>query len=258
VRDQIEKYLGTVMQSTAKTIAERIGMDRLHVSRELNAMVSEGILERKLEGTGPRHTEYHYWLTRKDVVEPTADTATSPRKTFVGAIVSAAIAASPKVEKPEVTDAELSTVEEALDLTLQLQAVTRERDELREQHNNAVQCWGSYRDLYNAECDKHRETTAERDAALAEVRSQKEVIAKLRANNAALERKIDELTLVDAEFVPSQVFVTIGRYAAPKRHRTLEKAQRRANLLVRTEKESEVLVLEPVGRVVRGAEWRSQ
>jgi hypothetical protein len=58
--------------------------------------------------------------------------------------------------------------------------------------------------------------------------------------------------------VPPQVFVTLGRNSAPKRHSTLEKAQRRANVLVRCEKESEVLVLEPIGRVVRGAEWRNQ
>jgi hypothetical protein len=224
MRAEIEKYLGTVMQSTAKTISDKVGADRLLVSRELNAMVSAGILERKLEGAGGRHSEYVYWLTRKDAVaDPVGDGVDMHPKSLIGAVVKAAIEASPKIGKPEVTDAEVSTLEEALDLSLPLQEVIRERD-----------------------------------AARAEVEAQKEVIAKLRANNADLERKIDELTLVDAEFVPSQVFVTIGRTAAPKRHKTLQKAQRRAQLLVRSEKESEVLVLEPVGRVVRGAEWRSQ
>jgi hypothetical protein len=223
VRAEIEKYLGTVMQSTAKTISEKLCMDRLLVSRELNAMVSSGILERKLEGNGPRHTEYVYWLTRKDSPTAPQDGVDMHPKTFPAGVVSVPKSASPVAEKPEITETEVSAVEQSLDLALQLQAVTKERD-----------------------------------AALGEVESQKEVIAKLRANNAELERKIDDLTIVDAEFVPSQVFVTIGRTAAPKRHKTLEKAQRRANLLVRTEKESEVLVLEPVGRVVRGAEWRSQ
>jgi hypothetical protein len=49
--------------------------------------------------------------------------------------------------------------------------------------------------------------------------------------------------------------VTVGRYCKPKRHASLEKAQRRGSALVRSEKESEVLVLEPVGRIVRGTEW---
>ncbi|CAB3730459.1 hypothetical protein [Paraburkholderia rhynchosiae] len=241
MRAEIEKYLGTVMQSTAKTIADRVGADRLLVSRELNAMVSCGILERKLEGVGGRHSEYIYWLTRKDAQPVSKEDHKESPKSLLEAVVTAGNNASPKVAKPEVTDAELGTVEEALDLALQLQAVIRERDDLRVQHGAVVDSFEVYR-----------------TAAVVEIDGLKEVITKLRANNAALERRIDELTLVDAEFVPSQVFVTLGRTAAPKRHRTLEKAQRRAQLLVRTDKESEVLVLEPVGRVVRGAEWRSQ
>jgi hypothetical protein len=54
------------------------------------------------------------------------------------------------------------------------------------------------------------------------------------------------------------VYVTVGKYAKPKRHADLPRAQRRAAALVRNEKESEVLVLAPVGRMVRGSEWRSQ
>ncbi|KKL38582.1 1-pyrroline-5-carboxylate dehydrogenase [Burkholderia contaminans FFH2055] len=76
-----------------------------------------------------------------------------------------------------------------------------------------------------------------------------------RANAAKLEARIDELTLgpVGAR---APLFVTVGRYCKPKRHASLEKAQRRGSALVRSEKESEVLVLEPVGRIVRGTEWR--
>lgn len=47
----------------------------------------------------------------------------------------------------------------------------------------------------------------------------------------------------------------IGRNCKPQRHDSLEKAQKRGRALVRGEKESEVLVLEPVGRIVRGTEW---
>ncbi|OXJ20296.1 1-pyrroline-5-carboxylate dehydrogenase [Burkholderia sp. AU6039] len=75
-----------------------------------------------------------------------------------------------------------------------------------------------------------------------------------RANAATLEARIDELTLgpVGAR---APLFVTVGRYCKPKRHASLEKAQRRGSALVRSEKESEVLVLEPVGRIVRGTQW---
>ncbi|WP_241017603.1 hypothetical protein [Burkholderia sp. Ac-20349] len=90
--------------------------------------------------------------------------------------------------------------------------------------------------------------TAERDAAVAKADT-------WRANAATLEARIDELTLgpVGAR---APLFVTVGRYCKPKRHTSLEKAQKRGSALVRGEKESEVLVLEPVGRIVRGTEWR--
>jgi hypothetical protein len=55
-----------------------------------------------------------------------------------------------------------------------------------------------------------------------------------------------------------KVYVTVGKYVKPKRHADLPRAQRRAATLVRTEKESEVLVCAPVGRMVRGSEWKSQ
>ncbi|MDN7488523.1 1-pyrroline-5-carboxylate dehydrogenase [Burkholderia sp. AU45274] len=89
--------------------------------------------------------------------------------------------------------------------------------------------------------------TAERDAA-------QQRADTWRANTAALEARIDELTLgpVGAR---APLFVTVGRYCKPRRHTSLEKAQRRGSALVRSEKESEVLVLEPIGRIVRGAQW---
>ncbi|MEK6319993.1 MAG: 1-pyrroline-5-carboxylate dehydrogenase, partial [Burkholderia gladioli] len=70
-----------------------------------------------------------------------------------------------------------------------------------------------------------------------------------------LEARIDELTL-GPPGAAAPLFVTIGRDAPPKRHSSLEKAQRRGAALIRAYKETEVLVLEPVGRIVRGSEWR--
>ncbi|MCW3503204.1 1-pyrroline-5-carboxylate dehydrogenase [Burkholderia cenocepacia] len=75
-----------------------------------------------------------------------------------------------------------------------------------------------------------------------------------RANAAALEARIDELTLGPVG-AGKPLFVTVGRYCKPQRHDSLEKAQKRGGALVRSEKESEVLVLEPVGRIVRGTQW---
>ncbi|RQZ78876.1 1-pyrroline-5-carboxylate dehydrogenase [Burkholderia cepacia] len=89
--------------------------------------------------------------------------------------------------------------------------------------------------------------TAERDAAQLKADT-------WRTNAATLEARIDELTLgpVGAR---APLFVTVGRNCKPQRHESIEKAQRRGRALVRSEKESEVLVLEPVGRIVRGTEW---
>ncbi|WP_260427001.1 hypothetical protein [Burkholderia cenocepacia] len=42
------------------------------------------------------------------------------------------------------------------------------------------------------------------------------------------------------------------------RHATIEKAQKRGRALVSGNREAEVLVMQPVGRIVRGAEWKAQ
>ncbi|MCA8492592.1 1-pyrroline-5-carboxylate dehydrogenase [Burkholderia arboris] len=89
--------------------------------------------------------------------------------------------------------------------------------------------------------------TAERDAAQLKADT-------WRANAATLEARIDELTLGPVG-ASAPLFVTVGRKCKPKRHSSLEKAQQRGSALVRSEQESEVLVLEPVGRIVRGTEW---
>ncbi|WP_244137898.1 1-pyrroline-5-carboxylate dehydrogenase [Burkholderia stabilis] len=89
--------------------------------------------------------------------------------------------------------------------------------------------------------------TAERDTA-------QQKADTWRANAATLEARIDELTLGPVG-AGAPLFVTVGRYCKAQRHDSLEKAQKRGRALVRREKESEVLVLEPVGRIVRGTEW---
>jgi predicted transcriptional regulator len=66
MRDEIVKYLGTVATSTAKTIAERIGVDRQAVAIELNHMHTDTLVEREKRGGGGN--EYVYWLSRKDDV----------------------------------------------------------------------------------------------------------------------------------------------------------------------------------------------
>lgn len=247
MREDIEKYLGTVMESTAKTLSHKLGLPQLDVSRELNGMVKDGTLEREM-----RKGEYAYWLTRGDVK------AVPPANVKSDVAPSAPVAGTEVFNPPEFRE-----VDRPLSELYALIGVDPSITDTPVWHAiEMVRCLKALGDAGLEARTKLEEQITTLQAHVCDARNdselQKEVIAKLRANNAELERKIDELTIVDAEFVPSQVFVTMGRTAAPKRHRTLEKAQRRAHLLVRSEKESEVLVLEPVGRVVRGAEWRSQ
>ncbi|WP_186247354.1 1-pyrroline-5-carboxylate dehydrogenase [Burkholderia gladioli] len=90
--------------------------------------------------------------------------------------------------------------------------------------------------------------TAERDAA-------RRTAGDWRNAAAYLEKRVDQLTIQPTSSrLP--IFMTLGHNTPPVLHDSLEKAQRRGELLVRTEKELEVLVLEPVGRIVRGSEWR--
>jgi predicted ArsR family transcriptional regulator len=222
MREDIIKYLGSVMQSTAKTISLKVGIDQLEVARELNHMLNDGIVEReKKEGGG---NEYHYWLSRAD---------------------SAPAVSSPIVETAPQTEA-ASTSDLAAEAR---EAIGRQVSVLQ----NQIIDLNAQRD---ADAAERLQIETERDELTVENDSLKATVAKLRENNAALELQIDKLTIVDAEFKPNEVYVTVGRYAKPKRHKTFEKAQRRAAQLVRSEKESEVLVCEPVGRVVRGSEWR--
>ncbi|MCA8411577.1 1-pyrroline-5-carboxylate dehydrogenase [Burkholderia multivorans] len=204
MREEIERYLAETSEATAKAVATGTGLPQLDVTKELNRMLGDGLVEREKRAGGGN--EYVYWLAR--AAKPAPPASDMPPAATVPYLVS------------------IGLVEESLDPN------ARVIDE--------AEIVASLR----AEVER---LTAERDAALQKADT-------WRANSAALEARIDELTLgpVGAR---APLFVTVGRYSKPQRHDSLEKAQKRGRALVRGEKESEVLVLEPVGRIVRGTEW---
>ncbi|MBU9340664.1 1-pyrroline-5-carboxylate dehydrogenase [Burkholderia multivorans] len=204
MREEIERYLAETSEATAKAVATGTGLPQLDVTKELNRMLGDGLVEREKRAGGGN--EYVYWLARAAMTGPTG--SDTPRAVTVPDLVSIGL-----VDKS--LDPNARVVDEA-----EIVASLR------------------------AEVER---LTAERDAALQKA-------DRWRVNSAALEARIDELTLgpVGAR---APLFVTVGRYSKPQRHDSLEKAQKRGRALVRGEKESEVLVLEPVGRIVRGTEW---
>jgi len=68
MRSDIETYLGTVVDSTAKKISTNVGLDQLDVAKELNRMHADGVVEREKRNGN----EYAYWLTRGEKAEPAA------------------------------------------------------------------------------------------------------------------------------------------------------------------------------------------
>ncbi|NDV73012.1 TrmB family transcriptional regulator [Burkholderia cenocepacia] len=204
MREDIETYLAATSEATAKAVATGTGLPQLDVTKELNRMLGDGLVEREKRAGGGN--EYVYWLAR--AVQAPAPHGDAPPATPAPALVSVGL------------------VEKSLDPNVGVIDVARIIADLR--------------------ADVER-ITAERDAAQLKADT-------WRANAATLEARIDELTLgpVGAR---APLFVTIGRKCKPKRHTSLEKAQQRGSALVRSEQESEVLVLEPVGRIVRGTQW---
>ncbi|WP_431206764.1 1-pyrroline-5-carboxylate dehydrogenase [Burkholderia cepacia] len=208
MREDIEKYLAETSEATAKAVATGTGLPHLDVTKELNRMLAEAIVEREKRAGGGN--EYVYWLARAaQPPTPAAPTSDTPPDDAAPALVSVSLVDDDSV------DPDGSVIDAARIIA-----------DLR------------------AEVER---LTAERDAAQLKADT-------WRMNAAALEARIDELTLgpVGAR---APLFVTVGRYCKPRRHASLEKAQRRGSALVRSEKESEVLVLEPVGRIVRGTQW---
>lgn len=248
MRDLIEKYLSTVVNSTAKKISLNIGMPQLDVAHALNKMHADGLVEREKRPGGGN--EYTYWLSTAQS-EPAYQCNPDPAPSVAAPAAPAAmISESQPVSSPLLAAAEkarevgtdsamtalserVRTLLEILDLpptmTLAIE-VARERAEAAKDGRT-----------------KHA-------ALVAEISSLKDLNERLKANNAQLEQRID---LLSGDVRPvGSVFVTIGRDAKPMRHATIEKAQKRGRSLVSGNRETEVLVLEPIGRIVRGAEWR--
>jgi hypothetical protein len=263
VSSDIETFLDVAKESTAKTISIKLGLPQDEVAKELHRMHAGGVVEReKRKGGG---NEYTYWLSRAAVPasmpidqpfvgggteSPTAVPAPVPNRDELDSDLDrldAAIArASEKIQNPEVAETE-ETVNVAFE---RLCGQVRELLDvlgLPPTMKDAIAAAKTMIDIAKA-------TATERDELKADNESNKLSAARWKLNCAELEQRLDELTIgpIGAK---SPLFVTVGRYSKPMRHDSLEKAQKRGKALVRGEKESEVLVLEPVGKIVRGTEW---
>lgn len=249
MRADIETYLEAANEATAKRISERIGLPHFDVAKELNRMHADGVIEReKRKGGG---NEYVYWLARRNPPVPAkpepAQEVVAPPAIPSGAGASS-VSSKPEPE-PVPTEAEKAFAK--------LAAQTRELMEIFGLPPTMTEALDAARTMVEIA----KATASERDALRlkcdeldVENESNKRSLVQWRQNCADLEARIDELTLGPIGS-KSPLFVTVGRYAKPQRHDSLEKAQKRGQRLVRGEKESEVLVLEPIGRVVRGTEW---
>ncbi|KVR93959.1 hypothetical protein [Burkholderia vietnamiensis] len=207
MREDIEKYLAATSEATAKAVATGTGLPHLDVTKELNRMLGEALVEREKRAGGGN--EYVYWLARAaQPATPAAPSSDTSPDDAAPALVSVGLVDDSVDPNARVIDA--AQIIECLRATVE-------------------------------------RLTAERDAAQLKADT-------WRANAAALEARIDELTLGPVG-AGKPLFVTVGRYCKPQRHDSLDKAQKRGSALVRGEKESEVLVLEPVGRIVRGTQW---
>ncbi|WP_249278668.1 1-pyrroline-5-carboxylate dehydrogenase [Burkholderia multivorans] len=230
-------------------MATGTGLPQLDVTKELNRMLGDGLVEREKRAGGGN--EYVYWLARAARIAPVgnAPVATTEQP------VAEADAGHPTTPAGIVDAArELLICSEPSDILRRLMSLRRE-----------LSAYESAANPLYVEPDAHAITSLDmtmtllsemreaRDKLYAENRALMEVNSRLKTNNAELEKRIDTLS---GDVRPlGSVFVTIGRAAKPMRHSTIEKAQRRGRALVRSEKEVEVLVLEPVGRIVRGTEW---
>lgn len=236
MRAEIENFLGVVTEASAKTISTRIGLPQEDVAKEMHRMHADGVVEReKRKGGGNEHV---HWLARGDAKVPAAPAPKDATSSTAPAPKACAEAPS---AKPEVDMAAF----------VKLAGQTRELLDALGLPPTMTEAIAAARTMHEIA----KATSIERDELRAEVESQRSANARLKSNNAALEQRIDELTLGPVGS-NSPLFVTVGRYAKPQRHDSLEKAQKRGKRLVRGEKESEVLVLEPVGRIVRGTEWQ--
>ncbi|WP_369067444.1 1-pyrroline-5-carboxylate dehydrogenase [Burkholderia gladioli] len=225
--ERIEKHLASEAEATAKAIASALGVRQLEVSKALHQMIGTGTVEREKRVGGGN--EYVYWLARG---APAVPHSTG----IVGRAASVALVDEMHADPA----ARIVDLPSAANIPCVARPVVAD-DEA------APEPAGTDARIAHLAADVAR-LIVERDEALA-------VAQRWRANCASLEERINELTL-GPPGAATPLFVTIGRDAPPKRHSSLEKAQRRGAALIRADKETEVLVLEPVGRIVRGSEWR--
>ena len=75
--EDIETFLGTVSEATAKTIAAGIGLPHLDVVKAINKMYAGGKVEREKRAGGG--SEYVYWLARGAAPVPPAGAAAGRR-----------------------------------------------------------------------------------------------------------------------------------------------------------------------------------
>lgn len=238
MKEMIEAYLTGTREATSRVIAEAIGLPALDVSRELSRLTGLGTVEREKRLDT---NEYWYWLAGSGI------RSLPPSPAASGTATPLADTAAPLALRLAITPAPEPNREplELQDLLGFLGVPEDSTDKLRD----GIRAVGRL-------IDDNSEALALTRQTRELIASQQRRIDKLKANNAQLEANIDELTIVDAA-IPS-LFVTFGKAMQAKRHTTLASAQRRASALVRSEKESEVLVLVPIGRMLRGAEWRAR
>lgn len=202
MRDDIVKYLGTVLNSTAKTIADRIGVDRLEVSKELNHMHSEAIVEREKRAGGGN--EYVYWLSRNDSgvgmhpetlptaqYNPPATPSVVPEKTDidveealrneVGELMGAASQLSAKLSAAEEERDRLQA--EVLDLKI---SGSNRQDKIRVLEARCANLEATIKDNASSLAERYNALCTERDQIAVELRG-------VQAANAKLVEEIETL-----------------------------------------------------------------
>lgn len=186
MRADIEKYLGTVSEASAKAISDKIGVDRLHVARELNAMVSSGIIERRMQGGKSRAaSEYVYWLATAKVPDGVEVHPTTLPKTAV---------ATPKTMNTNIESELRQQISAVQD---QLRTAQAALDEEKAAHAKTLKNAddGRISELQKA-LDQEREAHAlnvkELNQVIAKLDASEREAKALRARCASLQTQIDQ------------------------------------------------------------------
>ncbi|WP_109477661.1 hypothetical protein [Paraburkholderia sp. C35] len=198
MRADIEKYLGTVPEATAKVIADKIGVDRLHVARELNTMVSSGIVERRMQaGKSKVASEYVYWLSSSKAggveMHPTRipASATFIQKTMNTNECSTSSAELLRVEALREQNValqdQLSIVREALESEKEAHARTRS-----EQSSGDAGATAMIRAELDREKEAHAINVKELNKVIEKLDASEKEAKTLRARCASLQTQLDQ------------------------------------------------------------------